>query len=85
MFAKTLPIVFEKSWLPGEVSSDWKNVNMFTFPMFKKRKEDQRNYRPVNLTSVSEKIMEQICLEDLLRNVQDEKLIRDSQHDFIKV
>jgi len=80
---KPLSIISQQLWLTGEVPDDWRIANVM--PIYKKsRKEDPGNYRPVSLTSVPGKIMEQFILSALTRHVKDNPGIRPSQHGFMK-
>ncbi|RMC01148.1 hypothetical protein DUI87_22239 [Hirundo rustica rustica] len=79
--AKPLSIIYHQSWLTGEVPDDWKLANVT--PIHKKgAKEDPGNYKPVSLTSVPGKIMEQFILSAITQNLQDGQGIRPSQHGF---
>jgi len=54
---KPLSIIYQQSWLTGQVPDDWRIANVT--PIYKKgRKEGTGNYRPLRLTSVPGKIME---------------------------
>ncbi|KAK4830833.1 hypothetical protein QYF61_013762 [Mycteria americana] len=83
MLTKLLSIIYQQSWLTGEVPVDWRLANVT--PIYKKgRKEDSGNYRPVSLTSVPGKLMEQIILSAITRHAEDNQGIKPSQHGFRK-
>ncbi|KAK4815646.1 hypothetical protein QYF61_005208 [Mycteria americana] len=80
---KPLSIIYQQSWITGEVPADWRLANVT--PVFKKgRKEDPGNYRPVSLTSVPGKLMEQIILSAITWHVENNQGIKPSQHGFRK-
>ncbi|GAB0177331.1 mitochondrial enolase superfamily member 1 [Grus japonensis] len=82
VLTKPFSIIYQQSWLTGEVPLDWRLANVM--PIYKKgRKEDLGNYRPVSLTSVLGKVMK-IILSAITWHVQDNQVIRPSQHGFMK-
>ncbi|KAK4825548.1 hypothetical protein QYF61_000125 [Mycteria americana] len=83
VLTKPLSILYQQSWLTGEVPVDWRLAN--ATPIYKKgQEEDPGNGRPVSLTSVAGKVMEQTILSAITRHVQDNQVIRPSQHGFMK-
>ncbi|KAK4816845.1 hypothetical protein QYF61_023967 [Mycteria americana] len=83
VLTKPLSIIYQQSWLTGEVPADWRLANVT--PIFKKgQKEDPGNYRLVSLTSVPGKLMEQIILSAITWHVQNNQGIKPSQHGFRK-
>ncbi|CAM5114345.1 unnamed protein product [Eretmochelys imbricata] len=67
----------------GEIQEDWKKPNIV--PIYKKRNKDNLgNYKPVILTSIPRKIMEQIIKQSVCSKLEDNKVISNSQHGFIK-
>ena len=53
--------------------------------VFKKGKNgDTGNYRPVSLTSIPGKVMAQLILEVIIKQVEEKKVTRSSQHGFTK-
>ncbi|GAB0182120.1 hypothetical protein GRJ2_000677300 [Grus japonensis] len=83
VFTKPLSIIYQQSWLTGEVPADWRLANVT--PMYKKVwKEDLGNSKPVIQTLVPGNVMEQIILSAITWYIQDNQVIRPSQHGFVK-
>ncbi|GAB0179171.1 mitochondrial enolase superfamily member 1 [Grus japonensis] len=83
VLTKPLSIIYQQSWLIREVPVDWRLANVT--PTYKKgQKEDVGNYRPVSLALVPGKVMKQIILSAITWHVQDNQVIRPSQHGCMK-
>ncbi|KAK4829718.1 hypothetical protein QYF61_006093 [Mycteria americana] len=83
VLTKPLSIICQESWLIREVPVDWRLANVI--PIYKKgQKEDLGSHRPVSLSSVPGKVMEQIILSAITRHVENNQGIRPSQHAFRK-
>ena len=77
-----LVIIFNKSFLSGEVPAGWKTATVV--PIFKKgQKRDPANYRPVSLTSIPCKMLESIIKEEIMTHLSANNLLRDTQHGFL--
>ncbi|PKU48703.1 rna-directed dna polymerase from mobile element jockey-like [Limosa lapponica baueri] len=84
VLAETLSIIYQQPWQTGGVPADWRLANVT--PIHKKgRKDDPGNYRPVSLTSLPGKVMEQIILSAIMQCLKDTQVIRPSQHGFMRV
>jgi len=82
VITKPLSIIFERSWRT-EGPENWRKASVT--PVFKKgKKEDQENYRLISLTSISGKVIEQLILDVIIKQVEEKKVIRSSQHGFTK-
>ena len=79
--SKPLSILFNKSLTLGKVPADWKCANVT--PIFKKGKKSQPgNYRPISLTSIVCKLLETVIRDKMVKFLEENQLIKDSQHGF---
>ena len=80
--ASPLASIMRKT-LDGIIPADWRTANVC--PIFKKgAKSSPGNYRPVSLTSVCCKMMESIIKDDIVRHLERNRLIKPSQHGFMR-
>ncbi|GAB0208125.1 mitochondrial enolase superfamily member 1 [Grus japonensis] len=83
VIARLLSIIFERSWRAGEVPENGRKANV-TLAFKKGKKEDPGNYKPVSLTSIPGKVMEQLILDVISKHVEEKKVIGSGQHGFTK-
>ena len=75
--------LFQNSLISGIVPEDWRTANVT--PVFKKGgKGNPGNYRPISLTSIPCKIMELLLKDAIVKHLNENNLIKESQHGFMK-
>ena len=78
---KPLTLLFNKSLQSGTMPEEWKLANVT--PIFKKgSKSLPSNYRPISLTSVVCKMLETLIRDKLVKHLEDNNLIKNTQHGF---
>ena len=78
---KPLTTLFNVSIQTGLIPQDWRDASVA--PLHKKgSKNKSENYRPVSLTSIISKLLESIVKDSLVKHLDKNALIRNSQHGF---
>ena len=73
--------IFQQSLDSGVVPTQWKHA--YVSPVFKKgSKTDPKNYRPISLTSVVCKSMENIIVSQIMKHLDKYNILTDSQFGF---
>jgi ribonuclease P/MRP protein subunit RPP40 len=77
-----LVMLFKRSLETGQVPEQWKEANVTAIYKRKGQRCDPGNYRPVSLTSQVGKLFERIVRDYLVGFLEENELLRDSQHGF---
>ena len=81
IIAQYLTIILNTSIVTGVVPSSWKHA--LVVPLHKSGDpSDTSNYRPISLLPVFSKILEKIVADQLVRYLEDNKILSESQHGF---
>ena len=81
--APILTTIFNKSLQTGSVPTDWKKANVSA--IFKRgQRYDPANYRPVSLTCLCCKLLEHVVVSNMMKHVDQHKILTDCQHGFRK-
>jgi len=77
-----LSLLYSSFMSVGQVPNEWKHA--IVTPVYKGGlASDPGNYRPISLTSVFCKLMEQVINRQVLDYLQHHKLLNDQQHGFL--
>lgn len=79
--APAVTLLFQKTLNLGQTPVDWKHA--FVCPIYKKgARHDPSNYRPVSLTCILCKQMEHIVVSNLMKHLENNKILSECQHGF---
>ena len=78
-----LSVIFNTSLTTSVLSTDWKTANVSAIHK-KGNKNQVQNYRPVSLTSIAGKLLEQIIRDTVTEHMKDNDQLSDKQFGFIK-
>ena len=79
-----LSVIFNTSLTTSVLPTDWKTANVSTIHK-KGNKNQAQNYRPVCLTSIAGKILEQIIIDTVTEHMKDNDLLSDTVLQLLKV
>ena len=81
--APMLTTIIQKSLDTHDVPTDWKQATVS--PVFKKGDRSKpENYRPISLTSICCKVSEHIIVSEVMKHLDEQKILADCQHGFRK-
>ena len=75
-----LVLIFQESLRTGQVPVQWKEANVTAIFKKKGQRCEPGNFRPVSLTSQISRIFERIIKDHLVKFLEDNDLLKDSQH-----
>ena len=80
--AEAVSVMFNSTISKGKVPDDWKTANITA--IFKKGKRKlPNNYRPVSLTCILCKILEELIRDKIMKHMKENKLFSNKQFGFI--
>ncbi|CAB3388812.1 Hypothetical predicted protein, partial [Cloeon dipterum] len=77
----SLSYIFNKSLEQGTLPVDWKTAAITPIPK-DGPKDDMENYRPISITSLVGKTLERFIRDEMVKFLEDEKVIPNCQHGF---
>ena len=82
---ETMQLLFKASLTQSNITDSW--TGAVILPLFKGGKKDRskaKNYRPVNLTSISCKVLEHILHSNIMKHLKNNNILTDLQQRFRK-